>query len=276
MAQLDNVFVVEDEEEWRGIYLRNLPRHGGRNIRVAKTLVEAETALNEMAFAVAFVDIGLDEHDQSNVDGLRVMERILQLEDHTSVVMVTGKGTLQITRDALKKYRAFDAFDKSSIDPEDIIRVLDSATDAYVDSVSTGRRNVVRDLFRGNLEPLDWEDQMIRATRVRSGAATLHGFLDKLFGKFLPAVPKHPGLHVRISSPDLVAHGAYWSRGAGKPVLVCFGHQDDVGAILNGDDGDSSFLKEYIRAGVLHRHSSANIRGAVFELSNLPRMSFQG
>jgi ActR/RegA family two-component response regulator len=108
----DNLLIVEDDDDWSAIYRRAARSEGLTTVRVAKDLSQLDDALREMTFAVALVDIGLDVADDRNVDGLLALERVRKLGDDTSLIVVTGRSgrdVLPITRDALKKYEAFDA-----------------------------------------------------------------------------------------------------------------------------------------------------------------------
>src|SRR5215468_432306 len=105
MQITENVLIVDDEEDWCQIYERAARRQGLSVIEVARNLQQARALLDTMAYAVAFVDIGLDVADDRNIDGLRVMETIRELGDETSILVVTGRigaDVVPITRDAIK------------------------------------------------------------------------------------------------------------------------------------------------------------------------------
>ncbi len=76
MAVSANALVVDDEPSWSEVYQRALWRVGVDRVEVTDTYEGAATAIDAMRFAVAIVDIGLAVDDDTNVDGLRVMEKI--------------------------------------------------------------------------------------------------------------------------------------------------------------------------------------------------------
>ena len=81
-------------------------------VKVAEDLAEATALIDEMQFAVAFVDIGLDVANDRNIDGLRVMDKIRSAHDETSIVVVTGRSgqdVLPIAKDAVRRYGAHDS-----------------------------------------------------------------------------------------------------------------------------------------------------------------------
>jgi ActR/RegA family two-component response regulator len=131
----ENVLIVEDEDEWCGIYARAInARHPGHPIKIANDLATAERFINETTFAVAFVDIGLDLDDNSNVDGLRVMEKIRAANEDTTIVVVTGMSKRDMTsavREALERYGVPEPVGKNSVVPSQISRLFKEGLDAY-------------------------------------------------------------------------------------------------------------------------------------------------
>ena len=80
-----NALVVDDEPSWSEVYQRALWRVGVDRVEVTDTYEGAATAIDALRFAVAVVDIGLAVDDDTNVDGLRVMEKIRTAGDPTSI-----------------------------------------------------------------------------------------------------------------------------------------------------------------------------------------------
>jgi len=74
LAATRNLLIVEDDPEWCDIYTRAAAREGMHTVKVATDLTRAAALINELQFAVAFIDIGLDVADDRNIDGLRVMD----------------------------------------------------------------------------------------------------------------------------------------------------------------------------------------------------------
>ncbi len=63
---------------------------------------EALARCEETPFDIIVTDIRMDD-----VDGIRVLERVLEHSPHTKVIMITGYATLEVAREALTK-GAFD------------------------------------------------------------------------------------------------------------------------------------------------------------------------
>jgi len=273
MAPVENILIVEDDRTWSDIYERAIATRGIHTVRTATNLEDAEMLLAAMAFAVAFVDVGLDEHDDKNVDGLSVMEKLERSGDQTSVIVVTGKGTMEIARDAMKKYNAVDVLDKGKVNPEDLPELLDEGLQAYKQAAA-GRSTRVQDVLRGKLDSWLWDDQILRAIDV--DAKILNKFLDDLFLPLLPVVARYKGQQIEIDPATSIVYGEYWSRAIGMPLLVCFGDQDHVAATLEENLPDKGFLSIRKVGRIIRDHSFATVRGMVFELSGQTRSSFHG
>lgn len=268
---IGNVLVVEDEPEWQGIYARNArPLHDGI-LRTAKDLVEATEAIDEMAFAIAFVDIRLDENDDQNTDGLKVLERLRRSGDHTSAVMLTGHGTVGITRDALKEYDAYEALEKGDVDPQQIQEIVVKGTEE--------RNNVARveDLeapavLRGGREVWDWDTEMLQATGGKGGADALYRHIDYLASPFLPLVDGSEDDRMRVDEQSQLALGTFWSRAVGEAVLIAFGQTEAMaGARQNGRLHDH-FGQSTER--VLREREKGDLAGLVASLPDRERSSF--
>lgn len=275
MAPVKNVLIVEDERDWSDIYERAVAKRSIDAVRIATSLEEAEMLVAAMAFAVAFVDIGLDSHDDRNVDGLRVLEEFAKSGDQTSLFVVTAKGTLKIARDAMKKYNALDVLDKGEVNPADLPRLLDEGLQAYEQAAAKSSVQA-HDVVRGKMEPWLWDDRILRAMNVERGIQTLYPFLDGLFEPLLPVVGRYKSQQVEIDPSTSVAYGEYWSRSIGTALLICFGNEDHVSANI-GEKLSGNGVPEVRKVGrIIRDHSLANLRGLVFELSGQTRSSFFG
>jgi ActR/RegA family two-component response regulator len=268
---IGNVLVVEDEQEWQGIYTRNAhPLHDG-HLRTAKDLVEATEAIEEMAFAIAFVDIRLDENDDQNTDGLKVLELLRGSGDHTSAVMLTGHGTVGITRDALKEFDAYEALAKRDVEPQQIQELVVSGTE------ERNKLARVEDLeapavLRGRREVWDWDTEMLQATGGKGGADALYRHLDYLASPFLPLVYGADADRMRMDEPSRLALGVFWSRAVGAAVLIAIGQTEAMkGAMENGrlrdDVGHST-------GSVLREREKGGLAGLVASLPSRERSSF--
>jgi hypothetical protein len=265
----DSLLIVEDEADWRANYQRVAKRLGITEMQVAEDLAGAEAILRNRTFAVAIVDVGLDVDDDSNTDGLKVMALIRALGDATNILVVTGRhghDVVQITRDALRTYKAYDTIGKVPIEPNELQRLVAGALKDYKDNEANGQP-AVHDVLRGDDDPQVWDHRMISGLRVK-GAASLYSFLTGLFGRFLPVVARPGSPSVRLDVENAVAHGGYWSRGVGQAVVVAFGPKGDFASHCG------PALANYELGELLHSATAGDLEGAVYALPSEGRDTF--
>lgn len=270
-----NLLIVEDNQDWCESYVRaaNLESMGA--IRIAQDLAQAQALIDEMQFAVAFIDIGLNVTDDRNVDGIQVMEKIRTSGDPTSIVVVTGRSgrdVLPITRDAIKKYGALDIIGKSDVVPQDLRRLLREGVAEFSRGMADQGPSP-EDALRGSVARPFWDDKMLRTTAVRGGIQGLHVFLEWLLAEFLPLVGPDVSDPVTADSERGFVHGTYWSRAVGRPVVVFFGGRparDEIDVAKS-----SGLLVGQLRVGaVLKKTTAHGLTGAVFALEDTPRGAF--
>jgi CheY-like chemotaxis protein len=271
----DNVLIVEDELDWCKIYEDVARSQGLSTIRTAHDLAGASELLDAMKFAVAFVDVGLDVADDRNIDGLRVLEKMRGLGDETAVIVVTGRSgmdVLPITRDAIKKYDAYDAVGKASLEPQKIVGLLTEGLEAY--RKTTAERPAVSPVLRGGRDIRDWDHQMLRAVPISGGAAGLYSLLDRSVGRFLPLVPRSDGTAITLDQDTSVAHGAYWSRAIGAGLVVVFGSADTLGPMIEGANAGRPLLGRYHVASLLNSTSVGSAQAVVYSMAEAARHEF--
>lgn len=276
MAATRNLLIVEDDPEWCEIYTRAAAREGMPTVKVATDLTRAAALINELQFAVAFIDIGLDVADDRNIDGLRVMDKIRSIKDETSIIVVTGRSgmdVLPITRDAIMRYSAHNILGKADIAPSDIREALKTGLSAFQERNASSSAPA-HAVLKGDLESWAWDDQMISATGVQGGVQGLYKFLDGLVSEFLPLVPVKPGAAVTKDAATGMMHGAYWSRSIGAGVVVCFAATAQARADMESAQPGKTLLGIYDVGATLNEFSAHGVRGAVFALSGARRESF--
>lgn len=276
MTVTRSLLIVEDDFEWRGIYARAAARQGVRTVKVANNLADAAALIDEIQFAMAFIDIGLDVGDDRNIDGLRVMDKIRSVKDETSIVVVTGRsGTdvLPITRDAIMRYHAHNILGKIDITPSDIEEALTSGLEAFEkrNSLSAAPAHIV---LKGDIESWKWDDQMMGETGIQGGVQGLYRFLDRLISQFLPLIPVRPGSAVTRDEATGVMHGTYWSRAIGAAVVICFAGRTQAESHIESAKSGRLLLKRHDVGVALNEFSAYGVSGAVFVLNGAHRDNF--
>jgi ActR/RegA family two-component response regulator len=273
----ENVLIVEDEDEWSGAYERAVHALGENyTVKIAKDLVSAERLIEATKFAVAFVDVGLDINDDRNVDGLRVMERIRASDDDTSIIVVTGRSgqdVLSITRDAIKKYGAYDTVGKSSVAPADIRRLLEGGLEEYRKAAAAGRRGA-HEALRGDAEAMAWDHRLMQAMNFKGNASDFYEFLNRLLGGYLPMVTRQGGGQLDIDASTGLVYGDYWSRAIAAAVAVCFGAAEQFDQAIGVHCTGGRLLGRYEIEGSLKELAGHGVKGAVFALAEGRREDF--
>jgi ActR/RegA family two-component response regulator len=274
----ENVLIVEDEDQWRGIYERAVSSQKPETtIKIATDLESAERLIDSAKFAVAFVDVGLDISDDQNVDGLRVMEKIRATGDKTSIVVVTGRSSqdvLDITRDAIMKYGAYYTVRKASVDPAEIRRLLKGGLEEYRSQATSGRMDA-RDALRGGADPMKWDYQAMEAVDFQGGIDAFYDFLGQLFGEYLPLVPKPGVAHAYIDTENQMIYGNYWSRAIAAGVLICIGAKGKFDHGLEAVFSSASIPEADSKRAPVKSLARQGVRGNVFVIAENRRDDFR-
>ncbi len=107
------ILLIDDEKSIRNV-LKDILQHEGYRIEEA---ADGEQGLQKMA-AQPF-DLVLCDIKMPKIDGLEVLQQIMQLQPDVPVIMISGHGTIETAVDAVKK-GAFDFIAK----PPDLNRLL--------------------------------------------------------------------------------------------------------------------------------------------------------
>ena len=108
-----NILIVDDEKSIRKT-LREILEYEGYNVDEAQDGQESLNMVKEGDYDVVLLDIKMPK-----MDGMEALEKILQAEPDTPVIMVSGHGTIDTAVEAVKK-GAFDFVAK----PMDLNRLL--------------------------------------------------------------------------------------------------------------------------------------------------------
>jgi CheY-like chemotaxis protein len=273
MAINGNALVVEDEKSWSEVYERAFRRVGLDRVAVTDTYEGAVSAIDEMRFAVAVVDIGLRVDDDRNVDGLRVMEKIRAVGDGTSIIVVTGRSgrdVVPIIRDSLKRFSAFDTIAKNTLVPAALRGLIAAGLDEYQLGLGDDKKQLYAALH-GDTDSLVWDDAILRGALLSGGVAELYRLVEGLLGRFVPLVSAG-GDGVRLL--DDVACGAFWSRGSGEPIVTCFGAGKRVDPVTEATAGSGILLGRYPVEKIVGRYTAASAKGVVYRLADKHRSDF--
>jgi CheY-like chemotaxis protein len=112
--------MIVDDEPIVGKRLGPALRKYGIEVEYFRNPAEAMERLDERAFDVVVTDMKMDE-----MNGLQVLEHVMEKSPATRVIMITGYGSVEVARDALTK-GAFDFISKP-FKPADLRSVINKA-----------------------------------------------------------------------------------------------------------------------------------------------------
>ena len=112
--------MIIDDEPIVGKRLNQALRKFGIQVEVFEDPEIALNRLTDKNFDIVVTDIRMDK-----VDGIQILERVLERSDHTKVIIITGYATIEVAQEALAK-GAFDFITKP-FKPDDLRTVINKA-----------------------------------------------------------------------------------------------------------------------------------------------------
>ena len=109
--------LVLDDEPIVGKRLKTALEKNGHEVEVFEDSRLALRRLDERDFDVIVTDVRMEE-----VDGIQVLEHVLERSARTKVIVITGYATVEVAREALAK-GAFD-FIAKPFKPDDLRQVI--------------------------------------------------------------------------------------------------------------------------------------------------------
>lgn len=117
-----DICIIDDEV----VVCKRLQQYFGKAKHHVETFVDSTTALkrlDEKRFDIVVTDIRMD-----NIDGMDVLNHVINKGENTKVIMITGYATIEIAREAQAR-GAFDFISKP-FKPQDLQEVIDKAAEA--------------------------------------------------------------------------------------------------------------------------------------------------
>jgi DNA-binding NtrC family response regulator len=120
----DNLqILVLDDEPIVGKRLKTALEKNGHVVEVFEDSRVALSRLGEKEFDIIVTDVRMEE-----VDGIQVLEHVLERSSRTKVIVITGYATVEVAREALAK-GAFD-FIAKPFKPDDLRQAISKAAEA--------------------------------------------------------------------------------------------------------------------------------------------------
>ena len=261
MKEKGKVLIVEDEATWRKLYQKVLEKEGYR-VCTAGSLPAALDLLARHFFHVAIVDIRLVDNQQGNQDGIEVVKRISQADEGTRAIIITAFGTIQMTRDAFKRYEVSEFIEKQTHDQTRFCQLVEQAVEEARSRVMDRkvRGPGLRAFIRG------FSPREIQEALASGRLEELDTLFRGLLYEFHPLLPdrQEARLIEREGKPVLV-EACFWSRMSGQPILVRFGRRQDVEKEAGKFDKHPQELQAKLKV-----RTSDHFGGIVYQASDLP------
>lgn len=119
MSDTVNIMVIDDEPIV-GKRLKQALEKDGYGVEAFTSGTEAMKRFEEKHFDIVVTDVRMDE-----IDGIEILNLVLEKASRTKVIIITGYATIEMAREALAK-GAFD-FIAKPFKPNELREVLESA-----------------------------------------------------------------------------------------------------------------------------------------------------
>lgn len=129
MEQKLQIMLIDDEPIV-GKRLKQALTKYGIDVEVFEDSERAMNRLKDKNFDIVVTDVRMDK-----VDGIQILERVLESSDHTKVIVITGYATIEVAQAAMAR-GAFD-FIAKPFKPNDLRAVINKA------ALSLGYRNIM-------------------------------------------------------------------------------------------------------------------------------------
>src|SRR5438132_10857974 len=133
MNKQGRILIIDDSLRWCE-ELTEILRREGYNAVSATSAAEALEMLNEAFYHALVVDIRMNEADQSNIDGITLLQELHKrsLSDATKVIMLSAYGTKERTRTAFREYEVADFLFKDEFNKQ---LFLESVRNVFAEKV---------------------------------------------------------------------------------------------------------------------------------------------
>lgn len=119
------VLIVDDDSSWQENFKETVESIGFV-ARISGSYEDANAVLDRQHFHLVLVDLRLSEELQE-LAGMRLVEKVAELDEGTSTIIVSGYADATLATAALKQYGAFFVIEKEKIDVDQFIRLVQDA-----------------------------------------------------------------------------------------------------------------------------------------------------
>jgi len=270
MKDTKKVLFVEDDRELLDEYeeVISSPEY---SVDVATDLPEALAKIKRKTYHVAVIDIGLDQADHDNRDGIKIIEYLHGLGEGTRAVVISAQRNVEVLIDAYEKYEIAQYLEKRKVRrPSDLRAAIEKAySECRIRGY--GAYGSVTSFLSGEKNPTSWEHSCLRILRPAGGITGLYSFFSDFCGSYTPLLAKKAAATspMQLRESEGCVSGTFWSKGIGEAVsLVAYPKDSSVGKSVEEE-------MEQADSQQLHgTYEKANVTGVAFTLSRADREDF--
>jgi ActR/RegA family two-component response regulator len=280
------VLIVEDDLSWQDLY-KEILTDAGYKVETTSNLATSLDALDRVFFHVAIVDLRLSEKDESNRDGLDVLDRIWKLDEGTAAIVASGY--LEVSMfDEFRTYGIFDLAEKPpTLRPDEAIKELKTLTFIKGEIDKSAPADIVRavdraipEVQRRGIQEI-WTTSpfsFIHGLSAKKVQRTLGGgqmvelrpFLGNLCRPFMPWLQaKEKPVEIKVDDRCVGFQTPCWSRALGKAIAIRFGRRNSFEQALGLIPVDSVNRFGEIQQGKLKHITYSHFEGAVYALEKV-------
>jgi ActR/RegA family two-component response regulator len=269
--------IVEDIENWQYTLERAARRAGASEVVVCKDLQTVKDALRKARFDVALLDIGLAPEDDLNVDGIKVLEAIREIDGSgTRCILVTGWAgdRLDLQAQAQQKFGVDWSYMKEKYDAHTVIAKLNELLE-QAPALRLSQKTPMGNLC-ANVQPYNFEEQLLSGLSPNGGVNTLYTLAARLLGSAIPLVAIRPEMPME-KGEEGDWFGVYWSRALATAVAVGFGSFSGWRADERSGPADLlRLLPGGVAPDLIESVRERDLQGRLWELPEFDRDNFPG
>lgn len=270
------VFVVEDDATWQGIYKHNIEKPDC-DVTIVGNKVEAFDVLEKASFDFAILDVRLDKVDDQNIDGLLVLQRISKLQEGTRSIVVTGHGTVKITRDALQNYGAADIREKEEINPQLIRDIINQQIVDLQKKLKPSGSECAKLLSgkENGQEILAWESWMQNILKSSGGIDPMYELFQKFVGDLVPIFFSRNSIGLRQYQSLRIVSGYVWSKRFAQAIGIFIGNEQDMASIKGKKSFEDLRFDWYPCSTIVFDVVVGDVSAAALSIPDMPFSNFK-
>jgi ActR/RegA family two-component response regulator len=256
------VLIVEDDASWQENF-KDALEGLDYAIQIAESYEAADLKLDERHFHLVLVDLRLGEGTKE-LRGMTLVQKVAELDEGTSTIIVSGFADATIATEALKRYNAFYVIEKDKIDPRQFVDLVQAAVsraeEEYMDRFASAM-----DFLSGGQDVHAWAAEILP---VLLGSDRTLGLKDlnqlrDLLNVLLDGL--YPLLHHRLENGVLIdrdagiVRGRFWSKALGEAIVLELGGRQ----LIEGKVADAGAGHELAANGISARNQRVEVLGAL-------------